>query len=261
MTTTNNLIGYDPLAWLDGEEISEETETVTPALEDAPPAKKTTKSRAKTKKVESIEEPTVAKVAETAPESIEGEIVAEDDNDEIEVDVSVNEDGEISISIEASEDDEVRVEVSVEDNFVEETTENDVMEAIAEEVANEETAPEEVETTVEEETVSSDVAQEETVVEEAPIEAAVEPHIDLEKDATIKNVAALYDTIKNALAAHDVIEINAADVASVDTATLQLLVSLKKDAPNLGKTVEIIYPSERFLESAKLLGLTEILGV
>ena len=86
-------------------------------------------------------------------------------------------------------------------------------------------------------------------------------YIDLEKDATIKNVAALYSTVKNALAAHDAIEINAADVATIDTATLQLLVSLKKDALNLGKTVEIIYPSERFLESAKLLGLTEVLGV
>lgn len=268
MTTTNNLIGYDPLAWLEGEEIAEEA--VTPAPEETTPAKKTTKSRAKTKKVESVEEPAVVEIAETTPESVEGEIVAEDDSDEIEVDVSVNEDGEISISIEASEDDEVRVEVSVEDNVEEETAENDVMEAIAEEVANEEIAPE-VETSVEEETpteevapeetANADVVQEETVVEEAPIEAAVEPHIDLEKDATIKNVAALYSTIKNALAAHDVIEINAADVASVDTATLQLLVSLKKDAPNLGKTVEIIYPSERFLESAKLLGLTEILGV
>lgn len=252
MTTTNNLIGYDPLAWLEGDEVAEEA--VTSTSEETPPTKKTTKSRAKTKKVE---EPAVVEVTETAPESVEGEIVAEDEGNEIEIDVGVNEDGEISISIEANEDDEVRVEVSVEDNVPEETVENDEMEAIAEEVASEETAAE-VETLPES---AADVAQEETVVEEAPIDAIVEPHIDLEKDATIKNVAELYDAIKNALAAHDAIEINAADVVSIDTATLQLLVSLKKDAPNLGKTVEIIYPSERFLESAALLGLTEILGV
>ena len=268
MTTTNNLIGYDPLAWLDGEDIDEEA-----ATPEETPAKKATKSRAKTKKVEPVEEPAVVNVAETAPESIEGEIVGEDD--EIEVDISVNEDGEISISLEVSEDDEVRVEVTVE-NYAD--AETDEMEAIAQEVEaqveeeteNEEYAQEEV--VAEEETENEEYAQEEVVTEEETaneaeavaeeiLEAAAEPHIDLEKDATIKNVAALYKTLKNALAAHDVIEINAADVATIDTATLQLLVSLKKDAPDLGKTVEIIYPSERFLESAKLLGLTEILGV
>lgn len=255
MTTTNNLIGYDPLAWLDGEDISEEA--VAPEPEETPaPAKKATKSRAKTKKVEPVEEHAVV---ETAPEEVvEGEIVSENENDEIEVDVSVNEDGEISISIEASDDDKVRVEVTVEDNSEDETveSEHDVMEAIAGELESEE-----VKTSVEEEIVSEEVTQEAAILEEAQIEAAVEPHIDLEKDATIKNVAVLYSTVKNALAAHNAIEINAADVATIDTATLQLLVSLKKDAPNLGKTVEIIYPSERFVESAKLLGLTEILGI
>jgi|GEM_PF-326522 len=255
MTTTNNLIGYDPLAWLEGEDISEEAVALEP--EETPaPAKKSTKSRAKTKKVEPVEETAV--VETVSEEVVEGEIVSENENDEIEVDVSVNEDGEISISIEASDDDTVRVEVTVEDNNEDETveSEHDVMEAIAEELESEE-----VKTSVEEEIVSEEVAQEATIVEEAQIEAAVEPHIDLEKDATIKNIATLYSTVKNALAKHNAIEINAADVVTIDTATLQLLVSLKKDAPNLGKTVEIIYPSERFVESVKLLGLTEILGV
>jgi ABC-type transporter Mla MlaB component len=235
MTTTNNLIGYDPLAWLEGEEVSEGTAATPVQEETSEPAKKATKSRAKAKKVEPVEE--------AVPESVD---------DEIEVDVSVNEEGEISISIEADSDDEVNVEVIVEDKAQEETVDadNDEMEAIAQEVENE----------TEQETAADEEISPETT-EQIPVEAAVEPHIDLEKDATIKNVAALYNTVKNALAAHDVIEINASEVASIDTATLQLLVSLKKDAPNLGKTVEIIYPSERFLESAKLLGLTEILGV
>jgi ABC-type transporter Mla MlaB component len=101
----------------------------------------------------------------------------------------------------------------------------------------------------------------EILAEESPITAVAEPHIDLASESTIKTVAALYETIKHSLDAHDAIEINAADVTTIDTATLQLLVSLKKDAPNLGKTVDIIYPSERFVESAKLLGLLDVLEV
>jgi len=63
------------------------------------------------------------------------------------------------------------------------------------------------------------------------------------------------------LAANDSIEINASDVASIDTATLQLLVALKKDAVKLQKSVIFNSPSPRFIESAKLLGLLEILDV
>jgi ABC-type transporter Mla MlaB component len=71
----------------------------------------------------------------------------------------------------------------------------------------------------------------------------------------------LHEKLKQVLAAHDQIEINASDVASIDTATLQLLVSLKKDAVKLQKTVSIIYPSPRFVESARLLGLSDVLDV
>ncbi len=85
--------------------------------------------------------------------------------------------------------------------------------------------------------------------------------VDLDATLSIQNVLKLHEKLKLSLAMHDQIEINASDVASIDTATLQLLVSLKKDAVKLGKQVSIIYPSPRFIESARLLGLLAVLDV
>lgn len=92
-------------------------------------------------------------------------------------------------------------------------------------------------------------------------EEAEEGMCDLDATLTIQNVANLHEKLKNLLAVHDQIEINASDVSSIDTATLQLLVSLKKDADKLQKKVTIIYPSPRFVESAQLLGLLDVLDV
>ena len=251
--TTNNLIGYDPLAWMDGAEFEDE-DTIAVVEPKAPvPAKKSTKSRVKAK-VASIE---------TAPEpvAIEPEVIVVDaeSNNEItaetvEVDISVDEEGDVEITVETNRNIEMDVEVSVENS------DDSVMESIVEEITAD-VVQEELQAIEEIPVPEEDVAVEQKHIEEAPIDALAEPHIDLESDSTIKNVAQLYGTLKSSLAAHDVIEINAADVTTIDTATLQLLVSLKKDAPNLGKTVDIIYPSERFIESAKLLGLLEILGI
>lgn len=260
--TTNNLIGYDPLAWMDGAELEEETPAPAPE-----PAKKATKSRAKAKTapVEVVEEP-IASEPVIAADTIE----ENEPEQSVEVDVSIGEEGDVEITVETSTDDEVNVEVSIEEN------EDDVIESVVQEIAQQVEEPvaieaipaqetaeqiEESETIEEMPAHEEEVAMAEEIVEEAPVESLAEPHIDLEPESTIKNVAQLYSTVKNSLAAHDVIEINAADVTTIDTATLQLLVSLKKDAPNLGKTVDIIYPSERFIESAKLLGLLEILGI
>lgn len=85
--------------------------------------------------------------------------------------------------------------------------------------------------------------------------------IDLDATLTIQNVVNLHEKLKKLLSLHDQIEINASDVSSIDTATLQLLVSLKKDADKLQKKVTIIYPSPRFVESAQLLGLLDVLEV
>lgn len=89
----------------------------------------------------------------------------------------------------------------------------------------------------------------------------IEPLVDLGAHPSLKSLSTLYTTFKRVIDEHDVIEINASEIATIDTATFQLLVSLKKDASRLNKTITIIYPSERFIESAKLLDLLTILDV
>jgi anti-anti-sigma regulatory factor len=104
-------------------------------------------------------------------------------------------------------------------------------------------------------------SQEEAIAEDSVSEETQGSLIDLDATLTIQNVVKLHEKLKNSLAIHDEIEINASDVSSIDTATLQLLVSLKKDAVKLQKKVTIIYPSPRFVESAHLLGLLNVLEV
>lgn len=102
---------------------------------------------------------------------------------------------------------------------------------------------------------------EEAVVVEPVSEETDGPIFDLDATLTIQNVVKLHEKLKSFLVAHDQIEINASDVSSVDTATLQLLVSLKRDEAKLQKKVTIIYPSPRFVESAQLLGLLDVLDI
>lgn len=85
--------------------------------------------------------------------------------------------------------------------------------------------------------------------------------ISLDPTLTIQHVVKLHESLKRSYAAHDSIEIDASEVASIDTTTLQLLVSLKKEAAKQQKDVVIIAPSKRFIESAELLGFLEILGI
>lgn len=85
--------------------------------------------------------------------------------------------------------------------------------------------------------------------------------ISLDPTLTIQHVVKLHESLKRSYAAHDSIEIDASEVASIDTTTLQLLVSLKKEAAKQQKDVVITAPSKRFIESAELLGFLEILGI
>jgi anti-anti-sigma regulatory factor len=100
-----------------------------------------------------------------------------------------------------------------------------------------------------------------TIVDELEIADFAEPMITLEATLTIQNVAALHEKLKKAYSANNVMEINASQVTSIDTATLQLLVVLKKDAVKQQKEVVFAMPSLRFIESAGLLGLLEILDI
>lgn len=95
-----------------------------------------------------------------------------------------------------------------------------------------------------------------TVVADDP-----EATIMLDASLSIQNVVKLYEKIKNSYSAYNTIEINASRVYSIDTATLQLLAALKKDAVKQQKEVVFTAPSPRFIESAGLLGLLEILDV
>lgn len=92
-------------------------------------------------------------------------------------------------------------------------------------------------------------------------EAGIEPAINLEANLSIQNVVKLYDRLKKIYAAHDTIEIDASHVASIDTASLQLFVALKKDAIKQNKTVDFFQPSPRFVESARLLDLLDVLEI
>jgi ABC-type transporter Mla MlaB component len=99
------------------------------------------------------------------------------------------------------------------------------------------------------------------VTDGADDNADAEPSISLDANLSIQNVVALYERIKKSYAAFDTLEIDASKVAAIDTASFQLLVALKKDAAKQEKEVIITAPSARFIESAGLLGLLEILDV
>jgi anti-anti-sigma regulatory factor len=93
------------------------------------------------------------------------------------------------------------------------------------------------------------------------LDEATEPTINLDSNLTIQHVVQLYEKLKKAYDANNSIEINAAQVSSIDTSTLQLLVALKKNALKQQKEVIFVEPSRRFIESADLLGLLEILDL
>jgi len=85
--------------------------------------------------------------------------------------------------------------------------------------------------------------------------------ITLEATLNIQNVTDLYERLIKLLESNNQIEIDASAVVSIDTATLQLLIVLKQTAIKLHKEVIIDFPSDRFIEAAELLGLSEMLEV
>jgi len=82
-------------------------------------------------------------------------------------------------------------------------------------------------------------------------------------DATlnIQNVNHLYEQVLALLEGQDKIEIDASSVTAIDTATLQLLIVLKQSAVKLGKEIVFDFPSDKFIDSAELLGLAEMLEI
>lgn len=78
---------------------------------------------------------------------------------------------------------------------------------------------------------------------------------------SIQNVAELHESLVDVLNRYNKIEIDASAVTLADTASLQLLLILKRTAISLQKEVVIDFPSERFIEAAELLGISEMLDV
>lgn len=128
-----------------------------------------------------------------------------------------------------------------------------------------------------EDVVAADVkaAAETTTVEDVAVvetEDSIEPEIQvaesvedskvvLDETLNIQNVTALYDQLLKQLESQNIIEIDASSVVSIDTSTLQLLTVLKQTGINLQKEIIIDFPSDEFIESAELLGLSELLEV
>lgn len=85
--------------------------------------------------------------------------------------------------------------------------------------------------------------------------------IILEAMLNIRNINALHELLLNAFENRETIEIDASAVTAVDTATLQLLTVLKQEGVKSGKKVVFDFPSDQFIDTARLLGLAELLEV
>lgn len=88
-----------------------------------------------------------------------------------------------------------------------------------------------------------------------------EGKLTLDGTLNIQNVSHLYEQLLALLENQTNIDIDASSVVSIDTATLQLLIVFKQTAIKLGKEVVFDFPSDKFVESAELLGLAEMLEV
>ena len=102
---------------------------------------------------------------------------------------------------------------------------------------------------------------EDQILDVATTEDDAESVITLDATLTIQHVVKLHEKLKKSYSANHAIEINASRVSSIDTSTLQLLVALKKNAVKQQKEVVFVAPSQRFIKSAELLGLLEILDI
>jgi len=235
MATNKNkdVIGFDPLAWLGLETDAVESEQQTQAEEIAgddisQPEEFATDHQDDADLLADItdaDEPLV----------FDNEVFAEGDSDNIDAVSVIDADDGDAFDLQLDQDDEV--EAFADDNEQEAVN----LHSDEESVDLGEENNEQVDAMTEQEELS--------------------PIVDLGSTLTIQHAGELHEKLKLSLAMFDEIEINASDVSAIDTASLQLLVALKKDAANLQKQVSIIYPSPRFVESAQLLGLLEILEV
>ncbi|MEN9756259.1 MAG: hypothetical protein RL755_446 [Pseudomonadota bacterium] len=242
--TTDNLIGYDPLAWMDGEEIgekpavpaekeSEANDTDDMPLIDAQELVDFVDSQDDDTQEELEEDTVIEAFDEETPELpavIDDEPSDTHNTQDIEIEVVIDSEDDCQIDIDIQKNDDDSVDISIDTQDSTSDVDTNIIDMIIE--------------------------------EEAQVEIdSIDPIVRLNSDATIKSIEALYQQLKRVLDFHDIIEINAVEVTTIDTATLQLLVSLKKEEKRLNKTIHILSPSSRFLESARLLGLSSVLDL
>ena len=100
-----------------------------------------------------------------------------------------------------------------------------------------------------------------TTTDAADITTMTEGPITLDAVLNIRHINELHESLLKAFESRDTLEIDASAVTTVDTATLQLLTVLKQEAVKSGKHVAFDFPSEKFIDSARLLGLAELLEI
>ena len=78
---------------------------------------------------------------------------------------------------------------------------------------------------------------------------------------TIETVKLLHEEVRHHFNRLGPIIVDASQVESIDTASLQLLAILFQSSQQLAKTITLNEPSSAFLEASHLLGLETLFGV
>ncbi|MDO9600555.1 MAG: STAS domain-containing protein [Azoarcus sp.] len=90
--------------------------------------------------------------------------------------------------------------------------------------------------------------------------ASPPPRIAIAEDMTIYNAAVHKQQLIEALGAHDELEIDLSAVAEVDTAGIQLMILVKREARRLGKQIHIVAHSQAVREVLDFYNLAAEFG-
>lgn len=80
------------------------------------------------------------------------------------------------------------------------------------------------------------------------------------EDMTIYNASAQKQVLMNALAQHDLVELDLSSVSEIDSAGFQLLVLIKREAARLDKTASIVAHSQCVQEVVDFLDMAAHFG-
>lgn len=84
--------------------------------------------------------------------------------------------------------------------------------------------------------------------------------LSVEGELTIFTAAEQKASLISFLTSDDQLELNLANVEEIDTAGLQVLILLKREASRLGKTLSFVMHSAPVLEILELANLTTVFG-